>query len=711
MRTTIKRNKNMTANMDTSDGDSKGPALVFGASGTQGKAVIRGFVENGKFPVYGVSRQADESLFTGATLLQGDFGSVSDIERILSETHAQAIFVVTTTELPVELGGTGYQAAADVEYQAICDFFHTLIKVFETDGLKRHVVLSTYDNVQRVCQDVFELTGKTWIEPLDDGSIVPHYSGKGRAGEEAMELLDGMDGLSLTCLTLPFLHSNFLGFFTPLPNAGETQTQWTISACFGDNHANIDMLSASDLAYIVPQVIQHEHIYSGKNLRIAAESLTMEQVASMFSDLFGKDVIYNPLSVEQVSSLPIPAAACMAQMCQFLGDSRSLHHDVELTEAIMFPRKPQVFKDWLLVHSDDKVFEEAGLSVDGKEITSVTVFGATSLQGTSVVKGLLRDERKKYTVRATTRHLESKLAKQLKELDPRRVELVYADFDDVESCQAAVDGVDGAFLVTDFFQDAQGDMEVEERHARNVIDACEASHSVRHLVFSTLESVDEMNKKLQLGLEEIEDSQGNRAALPSFDAKAKAAAYARTKNLSVTYVLMPCYSEMFFDLLKVERRMDEDGGERFVITVPMQDDTKLFCMSVEDLGPAVANIFDSYQVYAGHEIGLVTDYVTVSEVADIVTDVYSEQSGEGGTTSQTRVLEKEEVETDKWIEAQDTYMKDFGQMFAYMASSPAVKKRRSIAQTLQLVPNAQPLKEWIRKNKDDPDFREKLGLR
>lgn len=106
-----------------------------------------------------------------------------------------------------------------------------------------------------------------------------------------------------------------------------------------------------------------------------------------------------------------------------------------------------------------------------------------------------------------------------------------------------------------------------------------------------------------------------------------------------------------------------------------------------------------------------TDYVTVSEVADIVTDVYSEQSGEGGTTCQTRVLEKEEVETDKWIEAQDTYMKDFGQMFAYMASSPAVKKRRSIAQTLQLVPNAQPLKEWIRKNKDDPDFREKLGLR
>lgn len=116
------------------------------------------------------------------------------------------------------------------------------------------------------------------------------------------------------------------------------------------------------------------------------------------------------------------------------------------------------------------------------------------------------------------------------------------------------------------------------------------------------------------------------------------------------------------------------------------------------------------QVYAGHEIGLVTEFVTVSQVADIITDVYSE-SESGATSTQARVVEREEVEAEKWIEAQDTYMKDFGQMFKYMAHSEAVQQRRSIAQTLQLVPNAQPLKEWIKKNKDDPEFREKLGLR
>jgi hypothetical protein len=82
-------------------------------------------------------------------------------------------------------------------------------------------------------------------------SLVPCFDpllGKGRGGEEAVEMLESVPGLTLTLVTLPFLHSNFLGFFTPLPNEG--RTQWTISACFGD-HSSIDMFSVSDLSYVV----------------------------------------------------------------------------------------------------------------------------------------------------------------------------------------------------------------------------------------------------------------------------------------------------------------------------------------------------------------------------------------------------------------------------------------------------------------------------
>ena len=163
--------------MSDNQSNSKGPALVFGASGEQGKAVIKGFVESAYSPVYGVSRNADESIQEGATLWVGNVGSVQDVERILKETKAQAIFLVTTTELPVDVGGTGFHVAMEDEYEVIMNFFHTLIKVHKEDGLQRKIVLSTYDNVQRVCQDIYELTGKTWITPLDDGSIVPHYSG------------------------------------------------------------------------------------------------------------------------------------------------------------------------------------------------------------------------------------------------------------------------------------------------------------------------------------------------------------------------------------------------------------------------------------------------------------------------------------------------------------------------------------------------------
>ena len=45
-------------------------------------------------------------------------------------------------------------------------------------------------------------------------------------------------------------------------------------------------------------------------------------------------------------------------------------------------------------------------------------------------------------------------------------------------------------------------------------------------------------------------------------------------------------------------------------------------MSVDDLGPAVANIFDSYEVYAGHEIGLVTEFVSVKDMSEIMAAAY-----------------------------------------------------------------------------------------
>jgi hypothetical protein len=117
----------------------------------------------------------------------------------------------------------------------------------------------------------------------------------------------------------------------------------------------------------------------------------MDDIAAGFSDLFGKDVIYNPLMVEEVACLPFATAFCMAQLCEFLGNRKSLRHDIKATIEVCFPKKPQVFKDWLLTHLSVTAFQRVGLDLYAPEILSVTVFGATSPEGNAVVKGLTKE--------------------------------------------------------------------------------------------------------------------------------------------------------------------------------------------------------------------------------------------------------------------------------------------------------------------------------
>jgi NAD(P)-dependent dehydrogenase (short-subunit alcohol dehydrogenase family) len=154
------------------------PALVFGASGEQGRAVIEGFVDAGYSPVYGFTSNsnapeyADQYLSDalGCILLQGDLSNPKDVEQALSSTKAQAIFVVTTTDLVN--ADSGMAGAMEEEYNVIVQWFASLKRVHVQDKLSRTVVLSVRDNVQELCHD-----HQDWIAPLDDGSIVPHYSG------------------------------------------------------------------------------------------------------------------------------------------------------------------------------------------------------------------------------------------------------------------------------------------------------------------------------------------------------------------------------------------------------------------------------------------------------------------------------------------------------------------------------------------------------
>jgi hypothetical protein len=260
-----------------------------------------------------------------------------------------------------------------------------------------------------------------------------------------------------------------------------------------------------------------------------------------------------------------------------------------------------------------------------------------------------------------------------------------------------------------------------------VIDACAASGTVRHIVLSTLESVEDVDKELKdadgwvvLGDEGDGSVESGREI---FDGKTRMAAYARTKSLSVTYVLMPVYSESFFRALAVKIRNDvileeENDGE----SSSDEDGEKVVCMSVDELGPAVANIMDSYEVFAGHEIALMTDILSLREASGIIKDVFFmtksatvtvlgdslEPSVTVNDTSSWTTTAQGEPEIEYRL---DTFAKDLGSMFRFMNKSEAVKRRQAMARTMELVPDIRTFRQWLEDNRDNVEFREMLGIR
>jgi hypothetical protein len=358
------------------------------------------------------------------------------------------------------------------------------------------------------------------------------------------------------------------------------------------------------------------------------------------------------------------------------------------------------------------------------------------MQGKSVIKGLLADKRKEYTIHACicndNDNESDAQANALLSLNPDRITIHHASQNDVVSCAEAVKGAEGVFDVTDFYnrhfpQLSFGDperQEQEEKRVRNVIDACADSGTVRHIVFSTLESAEDVDRELQdadgsLLLDEDEVGSGK-----VFDSKVRIAAYARSKGLSVTYVLMPVYSEEFFHALATKMRNGDVILEESVSSDEEEGGNRVVCMSVDELGPAVANVMDSYEVYAGHEIALMTDILSLKEASGIINEVFFETKSATVTLSDGNTLEPSVtlIDTSSWATSieddddveykrLDTFAKDLGSMFSFMNKSQAVKRREAIAKTMALVPDVRTFRQWLEDNRDNVEFRAMLGIR
>jgi uncharacterized protein YbjT (DUF2867 family) len=217
---------------------------------------------------------------------------------------------------------------------------------------------------------------------------------------------------------------------------------------------------------------------------------------------------------------------------------------------------------------------------------TILVTGATGAQGGSVARHLLA--RGGYAVRALTRDPDSDRARALRDAG---AETVQGDLSDPASLRAALEGADGVFGVTNFWEHFGR----EREHGRNLVDAVAAS-GVEQFVFSTLPHAKAIS--------------GGELEVPHFDIKAELEQYARQRVPGATFIHVAFYYENFLSFFPPRRQ--EDGT--FVVGFP-QGDTPLAGVAVEDLGGVVAPIFDRPGEFRTRTVGVVGDDLPASEYA------------------------------------------------------------------------------------------------
>lgn len=210
---------------------------------------------------------------------------------------------------------------------------------------------------------------------------------------------------------------------------------------------------------------------------------------------------------------------------------------------------------------------------------SALVVGATGTQGGAVADALLADD---VTVHALTRSPESEAARQLAD---RGVTVVEGSLTDHGALVEAMADVDGAFVVTDFWEHGY-DAEVEQ--GRTAFDAASEA-GLDHLVFSSVG-----------GAERDTD-------IPHFDSKWELEEYLRGTDLSAT-VVRPVF---FMQNLEGFREDALDG----TLAMALERHVPLQMVDAADIGEFVVTAFADPDAYAGEAVELAGDELTLTATA------------------------------------------------------------------------------------------------
>ncbi|XP_071820443.1 nmrA-like family domain-containing protein 1 [Apostichopus japonicus] len=293
--------------------------------------------------------------------------------------------------------------------------------------------------------------------------------------------------------------------------------------------------------------------------------------------------------------------------------------------------------------------------------TTVVVFGATGLQGGSVVKSLLAAP-EKYKVKAVTRNANSPAATKL---SSQGAEVIQADLNNRESLAEIMSGAHACFLMTktDFTAADAEEMEFSQGHA--VVDVCLFA-KVKHLIFSGQPHV-----RRVLG-----------AGARHMDAKARIEDYINEKEVPRTTVILPFAYEHFFGVHKPKKR----EMQTYDIAIPVGG-TSIDMFSISELGDAVKYILEHPNETINKTYCLSADKKTIPEIVGILNNHLKPYK-----------FQHSEIDVSQFQRLPFPGATDIAHMFEFLNLAT---HRYNMVSTKKLIPNVLTFDTWVQQNKEE----------
>jgi uncharacterized protein YbjT (DUF2867 family) len=232
----------------------------------------------------------------------------------------------------------------------------------------------------------------------------------------------------------------------------------------------------------------------------------------------------------------------------------------------------------------------------------IAVVGATGAQGGGLARAILEDPEGEFAVRALTRDPTSEKARALA---ASGAEVVAADLDDEESLVRALEGADGAFFVTNFWEHFSPEREYAQ--AGNLARAAKRA-GVGHVIWSTLEDT---RRLVPLDDDRMPTLMGGYK-VPHFDAKGAADELFREAGVPTTFLRTSFYWDNFIHFGSGPAK-GPDG--RWALTMPMGEG-KLPGIAVEDIGRCAYGIFRRGDELVGETVSIAGEQLTGEEMAE-----------------------------------------------------------------------------------------------